>query len=223
MSSHWFVVVAGQQPVSRTGDRSEIEVMRNLSPNLMNRTVRILGVLVLVAISLLGPGPGNAVAESQQVLPTGRWIGVNLDAHTATAYEWSTPLYTAPVTAGKPGWETPTGTFYIQYRVWNETMDSATVGIPRGAAEGYYLPGVRYTQYFTWSGYALHSNYWMPDSYFGTTNSSHGCVGMRLADAEYFWYFATVGTPIVIYQGPRSILETAGGGPLPHVWGNEAE
>jgi lipoprotein-anchoring transpeptidase ErfK/SrfK len=57
---------------------------------------------------------------------------------------------------------------------------------------------VLYTQYFTNEGHALHLNYWRPDHYFGRIPSSHGCVGMRLADAEFFWRFASIGTRIVI-------------------------
>jgi lipoprotein-anchoring transpeptidase ErfK/SrfK len=29
---------------------------------------------------------------------------------------------------------------------------------------------------------------------------SHGCIGMAPADAQWFWSFATVGTPIVIHE-----------------------
>jgi lipoprotein-anchoring transpeptidase ErfK/SrfK len=29
--------------------------------------------------------------------------------------------------------------------------------------------------------------------------SSHGCVGMRLADAEFFWDFAHVGTRVTVH------------------------
>jgi len=36
--------------------------------------------------------------------------------------------------------------------VENETMDSATLGVPRDAPGGYYLKDVLYTQYFTPQG-----------------------------------------------------------------------
>ena len=134
------------------------------------------------------PVPGPEVAGE-------RWIDIDLAGQTATATVGETPLYSALVTTGKDGWNTPAGTFQILYRVENETMTSAAIG----AEEFYNLEDVLYTQYFTNKGHALHLNYWRENWYFGNIRSSHGCVGMRLADAEFFWRFATVGTRIVIH------------------------
>ena len=123
-----------------------------------------------------------------------RWIDVDLERHSATAMIADKPLYTALATTGKEGWETPRGTFRIMVRVPDETMTSVSIG----AEEYYVLDHVLYTQYFTDRGHALHLNYWRPDDYFGRVRSSHGCVGLRLADAEFFWNFASVGTRVTI-------------------------
>jgi lipoprotein-anchoring transpeptidase ErfK/SrfK len=117
-----------------------------------------------------------------------------LSDQTAKAMVGGQVWHTAYVTTGKAGWETPIGTFQINYRVYDETMTSASIG----AEEYYVLTHVLFTQYFTSEGHALHLNYWRPDSVFGTTPTSHGCVGMRYADAEFFWNFATNGTRVVI-------------------------
>ncbi|MPZ49043.1 MAG: L,D-transpeptidase family protein [Dehalococcoidia bacterium] len=123
-----------------------------------------------------------------------RWILVDLARQEASAMIGDEKLYTALVTTGKEGWETPAGTWYIVRRVANETMTSVSIG----AEEFYELKDVLYTQYFTNVGHALHTNYWRDDSYFGEVPSSHGCVGMRLADAEFFWRFAGAGTRVTI-------------------------
>jgi lipoprotein-anchoring transpeptidase ErfK/SrfK len=123
-------------------------------------------------------------------------VDVDLSEQTATAMVGDTPWHTALVTTGKDGWETPTGEFRIGYRIYDETMTSASIG----AEEYYVLEHVLFTQYFTSEGHALHLNYWRPDWYFGNERSSHGCVGMRYADAEFFWYFAGNGTRVVIHQ-----------------------
>ena len=123
-----------------------------------------------------------------------RWILVDIGTQTTSAMIGDTALYTAYVTTGVDGWNTPTGTWNIVYRVENETMTSTSIG----AEEHYVLEDVLYTQYFTTVGHALHLNYWRDDSYFGSTRSSHGCVGMRLADAEFFWNFAGYGTRVTI-------------------------
>ncbi len=128
-------------------------------------------------------------------LPGEHWVDVNLTNQTATAMVGDTPVYTALVTTGKPGWETPVGTWYIVSRVENETMTSASIG----AEEYYVLENVLYTQYFTTVGHALHLNYWRDDSYFGRIPSSHGCVGMRYADAKFFWDFLTLGSRVVVH------------------------
>ena len=90
-------------------------------------------------------------------------------------------------------------------------MDSSTLGVPRNAPDGYYLKNVRYVQYFLGDGIALHANYWMPDSVFGTTNTSHGCVGMREADAKFFWDFADIGTSVVVHYSDKKVVSAVVG------------
>lgn len=138
--------------------------------------------------------PPNPPAIPGAEVPGERWILVDLSRQTATAMIGQTALYSALITTGKDGWETPTGEFRILYRVENETMTSASIG----ADDYYVLEDVLFTQYFTNVGHALHLNYWRPESYFGSVRSSHGCAGMRYADAEFFWRFAGVGTRVVI-------------------------
>ena len=131
----------------------------------------------------------------------GRWIDVNLSQQIATAYEGGTAVRTALISSGRPGWETPTGVFPVQRRVEKDTMDGATlVGQgPDGAGASYKVENVRYVQYFTSDGAAVHENYWRRPATFGMPGS-HGCIGMAPADAAWFWEFATVGTPLVIHE-----------------------
>ena len=127
----------------------------------------------------------------------GRWVDANLSEPVlVTAYEGERPVYSALAVKGTVAFQTPTGVFRILRRVANETMDSATIGIPRTAPTGYYLRDVLYTQYFTGDGAALHYNYWRSNwGYAG----SHGCMGMNLDDSRFFWDFANVGTPIYVH------------------------
>jgi lipoprotein-anchoring transpeptidase ErfK/SrfK len=142
------------------------------------------------------PGPTRPAAQLPPPGAGERWVDVDLSDQTAKAMVGNRVFHTAQVSTGKPGWETPIGTFQIRSRVYNETMTSASIG----AEEYYVLTDVLFTQYFTNQGHALHLNYWRPDSVFGNQATSHGCVGMRYADAEYFWNFATYGTRVVIHQ-----------------------
>ncbi len=127
----------------------------------------------------------------------GHWVDVSLSTFYAVAYDGYRPVYVAIITAGRDG-KTPIGVFQILYRVRNETMDAATVGIPRGAPGYYYLENVQFTQYFKYGGYALHGNYWTPPSQFGGF-TSNGCVGLQNPDAEWFWNFLSVGSVVSIH------------------------
>lgn len=131
--------------------------------------------------------------------PEERWIGVNVTTQRAYAFIGGKAVHVALVTTGMSGYETPLGEFRINYRKEKDIMDSETMGVPHDDPEGYYLEDVYFAQYFA-PGYALHSNYWRPISYFGNVASSHGCVGMLYDDAKFFWDFATYGTRVVVYQ-----------------------
>jgi len=122
-----------------------------------------------------------------------RWVDVDLTTQRMNAVVGKKVIYTATISSGKKGWETPTGTYHIMYRVENETMTSESIG----AEEYYRLENVLYTQYFTNEGHALHYSWWKTPASFGTP-SSHGCVSETLRDAEYFWNFANVGTRVTI-------------------------
>ncbi len=165
--------------------------------------VKLFAVLMLTASAVLVPLDWPGTASPSEAAPANRWIGVSLSQQTATAYVGRTAVHVARVSTGKPGWETPTGTFYIGRRVYNETMDSATIGVPRTSPGGYYLTDVYFTQYFTANGVALHYNWWAwwaPRSVFGRQPTSHGCVWLDGADAAFFWRFATSGTPVVVQK-----------------------
>ena len=140
------------------------------------------------------PLPANAPT-------TGKWVDVNLTQQIATAYDGTTPRRSALVSAGQPGWPTPTGVFPVLRRLETDTMDGTTlVGQgPDGAGSDYKVENVRYVQYFTNDGAAIHENYWRRPATFGMPGS-HGCIGMAPADAQWFWSFATVGTPIVVHD-----------------------
>lgn len=132
---------------------------------------------------------------------SGRWIDVNLSEQVATAYDGATALRTVLISSGRPGWETPRGVFPVLRRVERDTMDGATLlgQGPNGAGADYKVENVRYVQYFTDDGAAIHENYWRRPATFGIPGS-HGCIGMTPADAAWFWEFATVGTPLLIHE-----------------------
>ena len=123
------------------------------------------------------------VAQNNPV--SGKIIDVNLSTQSLTAYQNGQVYVSTLISTGLPGHDTPTGTFYVQRKIESELM----------AGEGYYLPGVPYTQYF-YGLYALHGTYW--HSNFGYT-MSHGCVNLPTDMAAALYWWTDSSTPIVIH------------------------
>jgi lipoprotein-anchoring transpeptidase ErfK/SrfK len=146
-------------------------------------------VLRPVALPAAPPPPDTAADQS------GRWIDVNLLHQVVVAYDGPTPVRLARTSTGRPGWETAPGQYAIQRRVEKETMESTSlIGLDAQRAD-YKVENVRWTQYFTADGKALHENYWKPRDEFGIP-SSHGCVGLVAEDALFLWEWATLGVLI---------------------------
>ncbi len=125
------------------------------------------------------PSPPPPPSETH----SGKWIDVNLSTQTVTAYEGQTPVYTALASTGTQWTPTVVGAYEIYVKYVSTTM----------SGPGYYLPNVPYTMYF-YKGYGLHGTYW--HSNFGAP-MSHGCVNLATPDAEWFYNWAPIGTPVV--------------------------
>lgn len=139
-------------------------------------------------------------------------IEVDLTNQKLYAFEGDQKVYEFLVSTGK--WSpTPTGIF----RIWIKLRSTKMSGGSKALNTYYYLPNVPFVMYFandqipSWRGYGLHGTYW--HSNFGHP-MSHGCVNLRIEDAEKLYYWTTPdlqgknmtkatpdnpGTPIIIY------------------------
>lgn len=120
-----------------------------------------------------------------------RWIEVNLSTQTMIAWQGNIKIKSTLVSTGKDGFETPTGTFYINAKYRYKDMAGCENG------ECWYVPNVQYAMYFTYVGHAIHAVTWHND--FGIARRSHGCVGTPLAFAGWLYYWADYGTRIWIH------------------------
>ncbi len=118
-----------------------------------------------------------------------KWIEVNVSTKRMYVYENSNSVNSFLISAGKPSTPTPIGSFHILSKFAVQTMVGAD----------YVQPNVPWINYFKSGGYAIHGNYWRPSSWFGNINSSHGCVGLQVSDAEWVYNWAPIGTPIIIH------------------------
>jgi lipoprotein-anchoring transpeptidase ErfK/SrfK len=114
-----------------------------------------------------------------------RWIDVDISAQQLTAYEGNSPVRSFIVSTGVAAHPTVIGRFHIYIKLRYDLM----------TGPGYYLPNVPYVMYF-YQGYSLHGTYWHHN--FGTP-MSHGCVNMYTPDAEWVYYWASVGTLVNVH------------------------
>jgi lipoprotein-anchoring transpeptidase ErfK/SrfK len=103
---------------------------------------------------------------------------------------------TVPVSMGKPGDDTPDGTYWVQGKAPDVVMDSATYGVPNTAPDGYRVH-VALAVRFDNSGNYVHSAPWSVADQ-GVRNVSHGCINVSPSDAKWFYNNFGLGDPIVV-------------------------
>jgi len=96
-----------------------------------------------------------------------------------------------PISSGKPGDDTPNGT----YLSINKHNPERMVG------PGYDLE-VPFSVRFTWSGDYLHDAFWSVNEQ-GFTNVSHGCINLSPANAETYYNMSVPGDPVTVTDSPR--------------------
>jgi lipoprotein-anchoring transpeptidase ErfK/SrfK len=113
-------------------------------------------------------------------------------SHQMKLYRGGKVLHRWPISTGRPGDNTPNGT-YLTIEKGNPVL---MVG------PGYRLE-VPWSVRFTWSGDYLHDAFWSVGEQ-GFTNVSHGCVNMAPADAEAYYKMERPGDPVTVTGSPRA-------------------
>ena len=108
-------------------------------------------------------------------------------------------LRTIPITTGKAGFTTRSGTKVIMEKHEVKRMNSETVGIAAGSAEAYDIADVQYAMRLTHSGEFIHAAPWSVGSQ-GSANVSHGCTGMSTENAGWLFDLSRRGD-VVEYVG----------------------
>ncbi|MGW0180315.1 L,D-transpeptidase [Nocardia sp. NPDC003345] len=121
----------------------------------------------------------------------------NMSTHTFTVSMGGQVVRTMPASMGKPGWETPVGTFPVLEKFRNIIFDSRTIGIPLDSAEGYLIDG-EWAERLTWGGVFVHSAPWSVDAQ-GNSNVSHGCINLAPADASWYYENVGIGDPVTVH------------------------
>jgi lipoprotein-anchoring transpeptidase ErfK/SrfK len=118
--------------------------------------------------------------------------------HHMRVYKNGTPQYDWPISTGRPGHDTPNGT-YLTIDKGNPVEMKPSDIAPGGT--GYYDLKVPWSVRFTWSGDYLHDAYWSVGQQ-GSTDVSHGCVNMPPDAARTYYQEEVPGDPVTITGSP---------------------
>ena len=156
----------------------------------------------------------------------GKWVGnddtasftvgssmistVDIKGHHMTVRRGGQVIKVIPVSTGRPGatTETRSGTKVIIRKEGHVTMDSTTIGIPKGKP-GYYKEETDWNLRVTWTGEYLHSAPWSVGAQ-GNANVSHGCVNMSPANAKWMFENSKVGDVVTFNGSNRPFLPAEG-------------
>jgi lipoprotein-anchoring transpeptidase ErfK/SrfK len=119
-------------------------------------------------------------------------VVANTASHYMNVYRDGRLFAHWPISTGRPGDETPNGTYL--------TIEKAN---PVDMVGPEYNIEVPWSVRITFSGDYLHDAYWSVGEQ-GSENVSHGCVNMSPVDAEVFYKMAVPGDPVHIIGSPRA-------------------
>ena len=126
-------------------------------------------------------------------------VTASTTSHHMTVYRDGRVFARWPISTGRPGDDTPNGTYL--------TIEKSNPVDMKGPGYNIEVP---WSVRFTWSGDYLHDAYWSVGEQ-GFTNVSHGCVNMPPADAEIYYKMAVPGDPVTITGSPGPAPSTTAG------------
>jgi lipoprotein-anchoring transpeptidase ErfK/SrfK len=133
----------------------------------------------------------STLTQKFEIGPSVIAIG-NTATHRTQIYYNGRLLYDWPISSGRPGDDTPDGS-YLAIEKENPVQMTGP---------GYSI-SVPWSVRFTWSGDYYHDAYWSVGQQ-GFENVSHGCINLAPADAESYYQLAVPGDPITIVGSPKA-------------------
>ncbi|MGW4229118.1 L,D-transpeptidase [Streptomyces sp. NPDC004980] len=120
-----------------------------------------------------------------------------------------------PISAGAPSTTTYNGQMVISEKLKVTRMNGDTVGF----GGEYDIKDVPHAMRLSTSGTFIHGNYWGASSIFGTTNTSHGCVGLQdvrgawdgKTPAAWFFDNSLIGDVVVVKNSEDKVIQPDNG------------
>ena len=171
------------------------------------------GIKVRVEANLRGveASPGVFGGEDQEVVFSffrKQEITVDAKTLTLTVLRDGVKIKSFPVTTGRDGLDTMSGTTVILSQERRRIMDTATAGVPKDDPNSYRVK-VEYAMRMTWSGEFLHASPWAAADW-GKNRISHGCVSMSTENAKWLFENTEIGDPVIVTGTPKQ--QTLGDG-----------
>jgi lipoprotein-anchoring transpeptidase ErfK/SrfK len=177
-----------QQSLADRGFMTADDVDGRAGPRTTSAVVAFQKWTGLPRDGVAGPATRAALAASSRPTPigaeTGHRVEVLLDRQLALVEDGSQVTRILDVTTGKPGFETPAGS----YRVFRKEQRSWSVP---------YKVWLPWASYFV-GGVAFHEYPDVPP-----TPASHGCVRVPRWDAQWLYQQTPIGTPVTVLARSR--------------------
>jgi lipoprotein-anchoring transpeptidase ErfK/SrfK len=173
------------------------------------------GTRVQISSNLQGLDFGHGIWGAPGAHSTSFKIGdahiseVDIATHTMHVYNNGVLIKTFPVSTGRDEYPTMDGVHVAIEKAKVVTMDSATVGIPKGDPD-YYYEKVYWDVRISYSGEFVHAAPWSVGDQ-GNSNVSHGCVNLSTENAQWFYNWARRGDIVYVFNGVRGPSPTDGG------------
>ncbi|RBM11709.1 Ig-like domain-containing protein [Streptomyces sp. PT12] len=145
---------------------------------------------------------------------------VDAESHQMEVVRDGETLRTIPISSGSEENPTYNGAMVISEMLVETRMNGATVGFTDDDGEGEYdIPDVPHAMRLSTSGTFIHGNYWAADSVFGSTNTSHGCIGLNDTqgaddpDTDGAWFFeeSLLGDVVTVINSPDREIQPDNG------------
>lgn len=125
-------------------------------------------------------------------------VVASVKTHRMQVYKDGKQIYNWKISGGRPGHDTPNGTYLTINKGNPVRMRPADV--QKGEA-GYYDLNVPWAVRITWSGIYLHDAYWSTGDQ-GYRNVSHGCLNMSPSNSKTYYQMEIPGDVVTVTGSP---------------------
>jgi lipoprotein-anchoring transpeptidase ErfK/SrfK len=128
---------------------------------------------------------------------------VDVKNHHMQVFRDDRLIRTIAVSTGKKGYITRGGLKVVLGLDREKHMTGEAIGIQKDDPD-YFDLQVKYAVRMTWSGEFLHAAPWQGSNQ-GRANVSHGCVGMKTADAKWYFDHTIIGDVVDVQHSSRKM------------------